>query len=142
MKRAPKTNKWPCAVHPTAKANTVDRCSECVRIARRIYSKKCRQQRRGTQILQGDKKRRYVYFVQGEKTGLLKIGCSSDVQRRLRDMQGGSPDVLRVIKVFGPICQAYRIEQAFHDAFTEHRKHGEWFTPDKALLAYVNALRV
>jgi hypothetical protein len=83
--------------------------------------------------------RRYVYIVQGEKTGLLKIGLASNVRRRLLMMQSTSPDILRVIKVLGPISGAHQIEQAFHWAFAEHRKHGEWFAPDEEILNAVDS---
>lgn len=85
-------------------------------------------------IRQDDNSRRYVYVVQGVVTGLVKIGHSANVTQRLGALRMASPDELRLLKVLGPIRQAHRIELAFHEAFRDRLTHGEWFTPDAALL--------
>jgi hypothetical protein len=78
--------------------------------------------------------RRYIYAVQGEKTGLVKIGIATNIRQRLSTFRTHSPDVLRVVKVLGPITRALEVEQTFHEAFAEQRKHGEWFEPNEALM--------
>jgi hypothetical protein len=80
-----------------------------------------------------DAGRRYVYIVQGVKTGLVKIGHTANIKHRFGQLQAGSPDTLRLLKVLGPIRDAHRIEQALHQAFAEQRKHGEWFVPSPTL---------
>jgi hypothetical protein len=39
---------------------------------------------------------RFVYFVRGEGTGLIKIGLANDAWRRLNDLRIGSPDKLEL----------------------------------------------
>lgn len=41
----------------------------------------------------------FVYFVQARQLGLVKIGIAKDMKRRLRALQCGSPDQLRVLGV-------------------------------------------
>lgn len=63
-----------------------------------------------------------MYVV--ESGGLLKIGTSTDVERRLRSLQSGSAAVLTVI---GVMDGGRLEEQALHTEFAGSRLHGEWF---------------
>lgn len=76
-----------------------------------------------------------VYFIQGEKTKLVKIGKTSNtIPERLAKLQTGSPDKLRLIGIcFGPTCT----ERMLHNKFKEHRRHGEWFFPSSELTRFV-----
>jgi predicted GIY-YIG superfamily endonuclease len=95
---------------------------------------KRKPQRASIQALQRDVELdRYVYVVRG-KRGLLKIGLTNNVKRRMASLQNGSSQVLRLVKVLGPIRGAYHIEQALHEAFADKRQHGEWFAITKAEL--------
>jgi len=77
-----------------------------------------------------------VYFVQGEKTGLIKIGKSSNFTRRLANLRNGGPDRLTCLAV---IVRAYD-DTVYHDRFSNDRVHGEWFKPSEKLMNFINAL--
>lgn len=73
----------------------------------------------------------FVYFIQcGKQGGPIKIGKASDVEKRISELQTGSPFTLSLLAKI-PCAgdkDAFRMEKWFHDRF--HRKHirGEWFT--------------
>lgn len=92
----------------------------------------------------GDRQARYrgrpivpvVYFVQAVTMGLIKIGMTVDMSDRLKTLQVGCPDELKLLGVIYD-RRALRIEQALHARFNEHHVRGEWFRPDPSLLAYI-----
>lgn len=74
----------------------------------------------------------YTYFVQGEQGGNIKIGVSKDPDRRVRDMQTGSPERLVLLGTLGEDQ-----EQELHARFTHLRQHGEWFSPAPELVSFL-----
>jgi hypothetical protein len=66
-----------------------------------------------------------VYFVEGEDTGLFKIGVTDDIDERMRVLSSGSPVplVLRA-KIDGA---NESVEHDLHKFFREYAHHGEWF---------------
>lgn len=76
----------------------------------------------------------FVYFLQPEGGGLIKIGWALDPELRRMQLQCGSPLILR-------LCRAHpgtrQDELALHRIFGELREHGEWFRahPSLALVA-------
>lgn len=79
----------------------------------------------------------FVYFVQGKKTRLVKIGFSTNADRRLDDLQSGSPDTLRML---GMAPGSRLAERRLHEVFQDHRVHGEWFKPSSELLSLAASL--
>ncbi len=75
-----------------------------------------------------------IYFIQGARTRLIKIGRSVNVVPRMADLQSGSPDVLRLLWFYRACIDQ---EAALHAAFATARVHGEWFKPIKSLVAYI-----
>jgi hypothetical protein len=78
------------------------------------------------------------YFIGGEG-GPVKIGCTTDVDRRLRDLRQSSPVPL---KLLASTHGGQSRETAYHFVFGAHRLHGEWFerTPElEAEIARLNA---
>jgi hypothetical protein len=72
----------------------------------------------------------WVYFVQDEQSGLIKIGWAVDPEQRIKILQTGSPGRLVLMhKIAGTIGD----EKAFHKRFCRLRVGGEWFMPDGAL---------
>lgn len=70
-----------------------------------------------------------LYFIQSEKTGMIKIGRSKNPEKRLKQLQTGSPNKLKLIAVFkdkGPE------ERGLHERLRcfKVRQNGEWFTYD------------
>ncbi len=71
-----------------------------------------------------------VYFARGDH-GLIKIGFSSDTDRRMREI--GS-DLLATVPGSIPL------EFALHEAFAADRAHDEWFHPSASLLGLIELL--
>ena len=78
----------------------------------------------------------YVYFIQGSKSGLIKIGHSQDPRARHKTLRtmGGEPIVLLA---YTP--GARQAETELHQRFQQQRRHGEWFSPSPELLEIVKA---
>ena len=79
---------------------------------------------------------RYVYFIQGEMTGLIKIGLSDHPAGRRYHLQVGSPDKLVLLATIATE-RALFLERELHERFSACRAHGEWFRPDKDLKEYI-----
>ncbi|XXX79291.1 GIY-YIG nuclease family protein [Sorangium sp. So ce134] len=74
-----------------------------------------------------------VYFVR-DHAGRIKIGLSSDVQRRLveiRKMVNGPVELL------GTIEGDKEVELALHERFASDRLEGEWFCASEAVMAAI-----
>ncbi|MFJ8855661.1 GIY-YIG nuclease family protein [Streptomyces sp. NPDC102437] len=65
-----------------------------------------------------------VYLIGSAASTLVKIGWSDNPERRLRDLQTGSPLPLQLLAVFegGAV-----VEAKLHRRFADKRRHGEWF---------------
>lgn len=63
-----------------------------------------------------------TYLIRCTGSNLLKIGKSSDVDTRLKQLQIGSGSILELVHVFD-----IDIESKLHNSFSDKRKHGEWF---------------
>jgi hypothetical protein len=74
-----------------------------------------------------------VYVIQYGTAGLIKIGYTSDVARRVKSLQWQAPMPLRVLG-WGP--GGHTEEQRLHRLFKSSRAYGEWFTPTSELLEY------
>lgn len=68
-----------------------------------------------------------VYLVQAHPSGRVKIGYSANVDRRLRSLQTGSPEQLKLVSVLD-LDRAG--ENEIHKRFMHLRVHGEWFEPE------------
>jgi hypothetical protein len=76
-----------------------------------------------------------IYFIQAEDVGSIKIGhTSGSVNKRLAELQTGSPVRLRVIGVMPGTPQD---EMNLHRAFACSRVQGEWFHPTRDLILFV-----
>jgi hypothetical protein len=74
----------------------------------------------------------YIYFFRASN-GLVKIGRTSEVVRRLRILNACSPLPIEFIH-----CQLVyypeRVERSLHVYYKTFRSHGEWFRIDDALI--------
>ncbi len=71
----------------------------------------------------------YTYFLLAEQTNLMKSGKSKTPHERIKNIQGNSPEKLKII--------AYvkgNFEKELHAQFEQYRIHGEWFEPTKEIL--------
>lgn len=65
-----------------------------------------------------------VYVIGAATSSRVKIGTSTDIYRRLGEIQRMSPDPLEVLwQTLGD----RQLESALHDEFANRRVHGEWF---------------
>jgi hypothetical protein len=79
-----------------------------------------------------------VYFVQAERSRLVKIGQSTDVKHRLSELQHGNPDKLTVLAVIPD----KHFDGEFHIKFRDCHFSGEWFEPTPELMEFIQTLRV
>ncbi len=77
-----------------------------------------------------------VYFLQSE-TGLIKIGCSTNLDARIRHIRAMSPAQLELL---GSMPGGHREERAAHAKLQSWRDHGEWFRSDAESLAIIKSL--
>jgi hypothetical protein len=77
----------------------------------------------------------WVYFLEGEKLGRVKIGFTVEhPDRRFKAIQAMSPDVL--LKR-GAINGTFSLERLFHQRYRDLRLHGEWFESHPALTEFM-----
>jgi hypothetical protein len=75
-------------------------------------------------VTQPGKPSEVVYLLGADGLDLVKIGTTTDVDRRVRTMQTGLPLTLSVLWT----CEGGReLERALHDKFRVHNRRGEWF---------------
>lgn len=77
-----------------------------------------------------------VYFIQSEKGGDIKIGCSKDVSARLKQLQTSNSEKLRVTNV---LPGGYEKEKGLKDEFKSTNKEGEWFKATQRLAEIAKA---
>lgn len=85
------------------------------------------------------KKTERIYFIQSELGGPIKIGCTNNLEKRLCDLQAGSP--LKLI-LLGTIYGGYEKEENLHKRFGKHRIHGEWFNLSDDLYIYLKNKKI
>jgi hypothetical protein len=74
---------------------------------------------------EADQGEEVVYVIHAKDVGKVKIGHTSNLAQRVRDLQVGSPvrlDVVRVYQIMDGVS-----EGSLHAKFANHRLHGEWF---------------
>jgi hypothetical protein len=76
-----------------------------------------------------------VYFIQSDHGGPIKIGFTGNREQRLKTLQLSSPYKLVVLGLIPN--STYETEKKLHEKFSEFRLHGEWFSPDEKILAYI-----
>ena len=68
-----------------------------------------------------------LYIIQSDVTGMIKIGRSSNPQKRLKQLQTGNPNCLKLIASFKG--EGWK-EKLIHEELKRWRKKGEWFSYD------------
>ena len=80
----------------------------------------------------------FVYYIQEELDGNIKIGWSDDPIKRLQQHQTSNSRELRML-VYVKGSQEY--ERQIHSKFQNSKTTGEWFKPDKRLLVHIEKER-
>ena len=68
----------------------------------------------------------YIYLLQAVGTDKFKIGRATDVARRIRELQTGSPIKIRYV-YHAYVHNANLCEMELHNKFSHQREIGEWF---------------
>lgn len=78
-----------------------------------------------------------VYFVQSERSRLIKIGWTGNLERRLSNLRHASGDAVTLLTY----CRGGRaLEKHLHTLFDRHRRHGEWFQPTTDVVALIERI--
>ncbi len=82
----------------------------------------------------------HVYLVgfrspDGRLSGPVKVGITTDVEKRLKSIQTGSPRRLFLGAYLSTPNReiALAMESCFHEIFDAHRMSGEWFDMEPAI---------
>lgn len=81
----------------------------------------------------------FVYFVQGEFGGGVKIGYSQNPECRLKQLQTSYPDTLKILVL---VPGSSKSEHLYHKQFENIKLNGEWFKPEKELLDEIEKLKI
>ena len=68
-----------------------------------------------------------IYFIQAMPSGAVKIGIAREPGDRLKQLQIGNHEQLRLVKAFYGYGYASSIEQTTHDLLKPQHIRGEWF---------------
>ncbi len=80
----------------------------------------------------------FVYFIQGQCGGAIKIGYSVYPEKRLKELQTGYPDTLKILLM---IPGDEKTETVLHRQFKEFKLRGEWFKPDRFVINKIKELK-
>lgn len=80
-------------------------------------------------------RKQFVYFI--TDGDMIKIGKSSDPERRLRTLQTGHP---KPIWLLGTVSTLKLTEEEAHATFSDRRIRGEWFASSKRTLDGISRL--
>lgn len=67
----------------------------------------------------------FVYLLKVSE-GIYKIGVSKNVNKRVKQLQTGNPDIIEVVDTF-PSQYPYKIENVLHRRYKYKNIHGECF---------------
>lgn len=76
----------------------------------------------------------FIYFIQADCGGLVKIGWATKPEVRMAQMQAHCPVILTLLHHEPGNGKQ---ERELHARFAALRKHGEWFSAGEDLLAYI-----
>lgn len=73
-----------------------------------------------------------IYFIQQGDDGPIKIGRTENLPQRMRELQVGNPELLRLL---GVIPEEAELQALFGNL----RVRGEWFKPESQILDFIQA---
>ena len=68
----------------------------------------------------------FIYLIQNLETSRYKIGISKHPQKRIKQLQTGSGEELKLIHTYES-DNVRKIETALHNRYSAQNTHGEWF---------------
>jgi hypothetical protein len=78
-----------------------------------------------------------IYFLWVPEQSAIKIGFTTDFDKRLSRLQTGNPNTLEVLEVFRG---TRGLEQRLHQKFNPYRLAREWFQDAEALFLFLEEL--
>lgn len=117
----------PAEAPVTVTANTENRWSRPIVTPRAAMTQARKAQKTGGAI----------YFVQAEATSDVKIGFSTNIQKRIKALVTGSSSGLVLL---GAMPGTVFDEKALHKRFSQHRLQGEWFRNHPEVMGYINEI--
>lgn len=78
-----------------------------------------------------------VYFLLAERCQRVKIGTTRYLSRRLKDLEGASPDDHTL---FGWVRGGHAVERLTHRLLQDSRAKGEWFDMTPEVRAFIDQL--
>jgi hypothetical protein len=82
----------------------------------------------------------YLYIIQPENGGAMKIGWTSNLEQRYRQLQCGHPEKLKICFAIQVPTRQY--ESAVHGFLSEYRLRGEWFWPHPRAIRILRRLQL
>lgn len=79
-----------------------------------------------------------IYIVKARASGFIKIGITSDLEKRLRSLESATGSHIELLLSFRG---ALYLEQICHRTFGELRERGEWFRNEGRLAAFIDEMR-
>lgn len=79
-----------------------------------------------------------VYFIAAADAGMIKIGKTTDLNKRLATLRTMSPVPLEVACT---ISYDDRLEWRLHTHFSKYRSHGEWFYAEKEIVDFMRGYK-
>jgi hypothetical protein len=80
----------------------------------------------------------WIYFVQGDDGGPIKIGRTTNLNARVSELGCGYP--FGTLRYVGVLCALRDTESELHARFQDLRLAGEWFKPGAELVEYIASL--
>lgn len=77
----------------------------------------------------------WIYFIQGDDGGPIKIGFTCQLAARVTDLQCGYP--FGRLRFVGLVLGVAQDERGVHGLFAHLRLRGEWFRPGADLLEHI-----
>lgn len=82
-----------------------------------------------------------VYIIRSGETSLYKIGRTTNIKRRLKQLQGMNGNNLTIWKLI--YCHdAIALETSLHQKFKSFRKQGEWFQLNENCLSEIERIAI
>lgn len=101
-----------------------------------IAARKAERRREKTTLIKAVAKIRkgQVYIIRAGTSGPIKVGYSTNIPARMRDLQTGAP---RPLVLLHSEPGSYRTESAVHIALVEYRTRREWFKAHPRVMEFV-----
>lgn len=93
--------------------------------------------RRSSQKAKRIRSKNRVYFIREGLSGPIKIGLSSQPEKRLVNLQVANPYLLRVL---GTVPGSKADENLLHARFEHLHLQGEWYEAEQELLDFIDKL--